>query len=150
VQTTRWPVLFFSYIFRFKYASTARRNNSAIGAPVLRDSFFNRSTSSSGSQTVVRFFTVKISYVCHSMSSKIRIPAENNCVVAAVDTRKWKSKTNRFFIRPAGPWPSLVTAGLSARGWGTGGTKEKARGPTQGSIDARNFGEFDFCGLRLA
>jgi hypothetical protein len=56
------------YFWRFTYASTARRNSSAIGAPVLRDNLLSRATSASGSQTVVRFFTLGISRICQRMS----------------------------------------------------------------------------------
>jgi len=60
-----------AYLWRFKYPSTARRNNSAIGAPVLCDNFLSRSSNSSGSQTVVRFFMCKQYDVCQRMSMKI-------------------------------------------------------------------------------
>ena len=66
------------YFWRLTYASTARRNSSAIGAPVLRDNFLSRATSSSGSQTVVRFFTLQISYVCQRMSSRKCADGENS------------------------------------------------------------------------
>jgi hypothetical protein len=58
-----------AYVWRFRYDSTARRNSSAIGAPVLRDSLCSRSSSCSGSQTVVRFFMPRYCDVCHYMSS---------------------------------------------------------------------------------
>jgi hypothetical protein len=59
-------------------------------------------------------------YNRHTMlSSKFRIPAENKSRVAG-DTRKWKSKTNRSAIQVGGPWSSLATAGLGARGGGPG------------------------------
>jgi hypothetical protein len=46
----------------------------------------------------------------------------------AGDTRKWKSKTNRFSIRAGGPWSSLVTAGMGAWGWGHRGYPKEGRG----------------------
>ena len=53
----RVPLCYFIF---FKYASTARLKSSAIGAPVFADSFLSFARISSGSQTVVRFFTLPI------------------------------------------------------------------------------------------
>ncbi len=65
------------YVWRLRYDSTARRNSSAIGAPVLRDNLCSRSSSSSGNQTVVRFFMLRYCDVCQHMSSTKRMRNEN-------------------------------------------------------------------------
>jgi hypothetical protein len=73
----------FAYVWRFKYDSMARRNSSAIGAPVLRDSLCRPSSSSCGNQTVVRFFMQRYSYVCQDMSGGKWTRIENKCVELA-------------------------------------------------------------------
>ena len=47
---------------------------------MLRDSFLSRSTSCTGSQTVVRFFTLPLSLLCQHMSSIKRQASENKFV----------------------------------------------------------------------
>jgi hypothetical protein len=79
------------------------------------------------------------------MSSKIRIPAENNCAVHRRRYLKMEIE-NESLLRSA---PRTVVVARRCRhereGVGTPrGTQRKAGGPTRASIGAINFGEFDF------
>jgi hypothetical protein len=77
-----------------------------------------------------------------NLSSGVRIPAENNSAGASLEVQK---NGNRKRI---GSHFDLADRGRrsSQPAWGTGGYQREGRGFTRASIDARNFGEFEFFG----
>jgi hypothetical protein len=73
------------------------------------------------------------------LSSKFRIPAENNFPAPRTRYRKRKSKIASAYPSRRGLWSSLVTAGMGERGWGTGGRKKEAGGARPGQYPHTKF-----------
>jgi len=137
-----------AYLWRFKYPSTARRNNSAIGAPVLCDNFLSCSSNSSGSQTVVRFFMRKQYDVCQRMSIESRIPLadkssalEPKMQSCNIETRSPKlASISGCAIRFAPPPPPTHTRWPRYEGRGRG----RGRGKTTPPLRPREYTQKDF------
>jgi hypothetical protein len=103
-----------------------RRTSSDTLIP-LRFASFRSAASWTSDRNIEMRFMLRI-YKRHTLLSiKIRIPAENN---SARRRRYQKTEIeNQSLLRSAGgPWSSLVAAGTSAWGWGTGVPKGRPGG----------------------